>query len=95
LGGNKDYERFRVIFIGSHTLGPVPLIDIKSESEIRKQIFDSKKILEQKLGSPVVVFSYPEGRFNDKITQVVKDAGYKSAVATNPGKNSVIMMFTS
>ncbi len=75
-----------LIFIGSHALGPEPLINIRSESEVRKQVFDSKIILEEKLGCPVVVFSYPEGRFNDKITQIVKDAGYKFAVATNPGK---------
>ncbi len=75
-----------LIFIGSHTLGPEPLINIKSESEIRKQIFDSKRILEEKLGCPVVIFSYPEGRFNDKIKQFVKGAGYQFAVATNPGK---------
>ncbi len=75
-----------LISIGSHTLGPEPLINIKSEREIRRQISESKKILEAKLGCPVVVFSYPEGRFNDKITQFVKDAGYKFAVATNPGK---------
>ncbi len=75
-----------LISIGSHALGPEPLINIKSESEIRKQIFESKRILEKKMGCPVVVFSYPEGRFNDKIKQLVKDAGYKFAVATNPGK---------
>lgn len=75
-----------LIFIGSHALGPEPFINIKSESEIRRQVFESKKILEEKLGCSVAVFSYPEGRFNAKITQLVKDAGYQFAVATNPGK---------
>lgn len=82
----RDMKDSGLVSFGSHTLGPEPLINIKSENEIRKQIFESKKILEEKLGCPVVVFSYPEGRFNDKIIQLVKDAGYKSAVATNPGK---------
>lgn len=82
----KDMRDSGLISVGSHALGPEPLINIKSEGEIRKQIFESKKALEKKLGNPVFVFSYPEGRFNDKITQLVKDAGYKFAVATNPGK---------
>jgi len=75
-----------LIHFGSHTLGPEPLINIKSGQEIKKQIFDSKKILEEKLGRRVDMFSYPEGLFNEKIKQLVKDAGYKLAVATNPGK---------
>jgi len=32
------------------------------------------------------MFSYPEGRFDDKIRQLVIDAGYRLAVATHPGK---------
>ncbi len=75
-----------LITFGSHAIGPEPLTKIKSDEELKRQIFDSKKILEQELGSPVNAFSYPEGRFNDKIKQLVIDAGYKLAVATNPGK---------
>jgi len=75
-----------IITFGSHTLGPEPLINIKSEQEIKKQIFDSKKILEEKLGRKVNAFSYPEGMFNKTIKQLVMDAGYKLAVATNTGK---------
>lgn len=75
-----------LVTFGSHTLGSEPLINIKSEEEIKRQIADSKKILEEKLGKRVVAFSYPEGRFNDKIRQLVMDSGYELAVATNPGK---------
>jgi hypothetical protein len=42
--------------------------------------------LEEKLGRPISAFSYPEGRFNNKIKQLVMYAGYTVAVATNPGK---------
>jgi peptidoglycan/xylan/chitin deacetylase (PgdA/CDA1 family) len=76
-----------IIAFGSHALGPEPLINIKSAGAIRKEIFDSKRILEEKLAKEVSAFSYPEGRFNDKIKKLVIDAGYKLAVATNPGKN--------
>lgn len=75
-----------IVTIGSHTLGPEPLINIKSEKEIRRQIFRSKRILEEESGGEVNLFSYPEGRFNDKIRGLVIEAGYKAAVATNPGK---------
>jgi peptidoglycan/xylan/chitin deacetylase (PgdA/CDA1 family) len=75
-----------IITFGSHTLGPQPLTDIKSEDGLRRQIFDSKKILEERFSCPVNMFSYPAGRFNAAIRQLVMEAGYRLAVATSPGK---------
>lgn len=75
-----------LVTIGSHALGPDPLTKIKTDEELKRQIADSKKILEQKLGREVNLFSYPEGYFNAKIRQAVIAAGYSAAVATNPGK---------
>lgn len=75
-----------IIIFGSHGLGPEPLINIKSKDDLKKEIFDSKKILEKRLGREVILFSYPEGRFNAEIRQLVIDAGYQAAVTTSPGK---------
>jgi len=82
----SEMQRSGLIEIGSHTLGSDPLDKIGSDEELRKQIFDSRKVLEHKLGTPINIFSYPEGRFNDKIKRLVMEAGYLAAVATNPGK---------
>lgn len=82
----KEMQASGIIVIGSHAMGPEPLINLKSEKEIKYEIFESKKVLEQNLGSQVEAFSYPEGRFNDKIKEFVIAAGYKLAVTTNPGK---------
>ncbi len=76
-----------IIAFGSHTLGPEPLINIKSQEQLKKEIFDSKRILEEKLGGKINSFSYPAGMFNDFIKMLVIDAGYKLAVATSCGKN--------
>lgn len=92
-GDRLNWEQLRkmqdsgLITIGSHAVGPDPLTKIKSEEELRRQIFDAKKILEEKLGRPVETFAYPEGRFNAHIRQLVIDAGYKVAVATSPGRD--------
>ncbi|MBM3255544.1 MAG: polysaccharide deacetylase family protein [Candidatus Omnitrophica bacterium] len=75
-----------LITFGSHCMGPEPLINLKSEEEVKRQIFDSKKALEDKLGEKIVLFSYPEGRFNERIKCLVREAGYKLAVTTSPGK---------
>lgn len=82
----KEMRDSGLVVIGSHTLGPEPLTKIKSETAVKNEIFESKKILENKLAGRVNSFSYPEGRFNEKIRQLVVDAGYTQAVVTSPGK---------
>ncbi|MDP2905817.1 MAG: polysaccharide deacetylase family protein [Candidatus Omnitrophota bacterium] len=83
----KEMRASGLITIGSHALGPEPLINYKSEEMLRRQIFDSKRLLEQNLGAQVDIFSYPGGMFNAEIRRMVIDAGYKLAAATNPGKD--------
>jgi len=84
-GQIQEMQDSGLIFFGSHCVGPEPLINIESEEELIYQIFASKKILEERLGRQVNLFSYPEGFFDDKIKALVVQAGYKGAVATNPG----------
>jgi peptidoglycan/xylan/chitin deacetylase (PgdA/CDA1 family) len=83
----KEMQATGLITIGSHALGPEPLINYKSEEVLRRQIFDSKRLLQQNLGVPIEIFSYPGGMFNAAIRRMVIDAGYKLAAATNPGKD--------
>lgn len=84
----KAMQGSGIVTFGSHSLKHLCLVDVKSDEELIRQIFDSKKILEGKIKQPVGAFSYPLGALNDKIKKLVIDAGYKLAVATNPGKKS-------
>lgn len=84
----KEMRDSGLINFGSHALGAEPLVNIKSEEELEKQIFESKKILEGKLGKEVKIFSYPEGLFNAKIKKMAMQAGYLAAVSTSPGISS-------
>lgn len=92
-GDRLNWEQIRemqasgLIAIGSHTLGPEPLIDIKSEAELRRQIIDSKKMFEERLKTPVDGFCYVGGLFTPHIKELVKEAGYKYAVATALGRD--------
>jgi peptidoglycan/xylan/chitin deacetylase (PgdA/CDA1 family) len=74
-----------IITFGSHTLTH-PYLTKSGPEKLRKEIFDSKKILENKLKRKVNAFSYPYGDFNYKARQLVIEAGYKLAVAADPGK---------
>lgn len=86
----QEIEEMRasgLVDIGSHCVGPDPLIKLADDDVVR-EINDSKKMLEERLGVPVRIFSYPEGMFTPRIRQLVREAGYAAAVATNPGKKS-------
>jgi peptidoglycan/xylan/chitin deacetylase (PgdA/CDA1 family) len=76
-----------LISFGSHTLNHPYLVDVKSAEELKKELIDSRKALEEKLGLPVNVFCYPAGGFNSSVRQAVIDAGYSVALATNPGRD--------
>jgi len=81
----KEMQESGLITIGSHTLDHVPLVDIKSEAELRRQIIDSKKMFENKLKTSVDTFCYVGGMFTPHIKELVRQAGYKYAVTTGLG----------
>lgn len=73
------------VSIGSHTKTHFWLGG-KNLEKAREEVFESKKILERLTSKKVAFFSYPAGGFTKDTRQLVIDAGYKGAVATNPGK---------
>jgi peptidoglycan/xylan/chitin deacetylase (PgdA/CDA1 family) len=72
--------------IVSHSENHLDLTNsIYSDVDLRREIFDSKTLLEHALGVPIDFFVYPYGRYNAKVEQMVKDAGYKLALTTAYG----------
>lgn len=65
---------------GSHTRSHCHLSQLSS-AEKRKEIFDSKKELEDVLQKPVTDFAYPYGDYDPEATALVKEAGYTTAVS--------------
>jgi peptidoglycan/xylan/chitin deacetylase (PgdA/CDA1 family) len=70
--------------IGSHAQTHAYLPDL-SEAELQEEIKGSKLDLEKELGVKIDFIAYPVGGFNDRIKQIVKDAGYRAACTTNRG----------
>lgn len=71
------------IEIGSHTLRHPKLTKVPNALD---EITRSKKILEDKLGISVTTFAYPFGHYNEKIEQMVRDAGYTTGRSFSAGK---------
>lgn len=74
------------IDIGSHTLSECYLPEIEDGSRLKREIFGSRRRLKSRIPQAGDFFAYPGGGFDKKIRQIVIDAGYKGACATNPGK---------
>ncbi len=71
--------------VGSHTVSH-PYLSRLSIAEAKEEIESSKKILEDKLGVEVKSFCYPYGDYNERIRDMVMEAGYRMAFTTKPGK---------
>lgn len=70
--------------VGSHTLDHVRLSEMQAE-EARRQIVESKDVLEQALGAPVTAFCYPYGDHGPEHRLMAREAGYDNATLTQRG----------
>jgi len=74
--------RSPLVTLGAHTETHRELVGLNSE-ELEREVTEAKKRLERLLGSPVLYFSYPSGRFDTAGRQKVKDAGFRMAFSTS------------
>jgi peptidoglycan/xylan/chitin deacetylase (PgdA/CDA1 family) len=70
--------------IGAHTRTHPDLTKIPPD-RAREEISGSKKILEDRFGMAVQHFCYPYGKFSPAVRDLVAEAGYETAVTTEPG----------
>ncbi len=68
--------------IGSHTMSHqyLPLVE---PAVLEEEIVGSKRVLEERVGSPVEFLSYPVGGFTPTVQAIAKRAGYRAACTTN------------
>jgi len=76
-----DLAKMPQVTIGSHSVNHA-LMPTCNEEELRKEISDSKRDLEQWTGRPVRVFSYPNGSCDERTARVLAEAGYSLAFTT-------------
>jgi peptidoglycan/xylan/chitin deacetylase (PgdA/CDA1 family) len=69
------------VTIGSHSVNHAFMPNC-TEEELRKEIYDSKRDLEQWTSRPVRVFSYPNGDFDNRTAHLLAEAGYSLAFTT-------------
>jgi hypothetical protein len=67
--------------IGAHSVSHAILPTLDS-TELEREVRDCKVVLQENLGTEVMMFCYPKGRFNDQVVNAVRNAGYKGARST-------------
>lgn len=73
-----------VVEIGSHTMTHPNFAKIDTESK-KKELAQSKNMLEARFGVDIKTFAYPFGILKDEDPDLVKEAGYLGAVTTVSG----------
>ena len=71
---------------GSHTITHKRLTNM-DQARVHRELTESKKILEQKLGKPVTFLAYPEGKYNNMVKQETQACGYDAAFTVNTGRD--------
>lgn len=74
------------VSFGAHTCTHPSLTKL-SQREIREEICQSKLELEQSLGIPIRLFSYPYGHYDKSVTEIVSESGFAGACTTDTGLN--------
>ncbi|KAF3885040.1 MULTISPECIES: polysaccharide deacetylase family protein [Nostocales] len=76
----KEMAADPLVTIASHSVShPRDLTALPSE-EIKKEVVESKAILESNLGIPIRYFTYPEGKYDAQVANAVHEAGYQLAL---------------
>lgn len=79
----KDMQASGMI-IGSHTVTH-PYLSKLSHDQLAHEIIDSKKTIEEKLGTSVKHFASPFGFSDDTVVSLLKEAGYTTGRTTYRG----------
>ena len=81
------------IEFGSHTVTH-PVLSTQTEAEVRFELEQSRKTIEDQTGKSVDLLAYPVGKpyaFNDQIIAIAKDCGYRAALAYIDGVNDTVL----
>jgi peptidoglycan/xylan/chitin deacetylase (PgdA/CDA1 family) len=80
--------------IGSHSMYHSELTNKKNQESdeafhrrLENEIFQSKKIIDQKLDQNTFFFAFPYGSYNAQVLKMTASAGYKMAVSVDQGSN--------
>jgi peptidoglycan/xylan/chitin deacetylase (PgdA/CDA1 family) len=76
--------RTGLIRAGSHT-NRHAILPVESDSEIRREVEDSRNAIWQHTGTVPEILSYPNGMYNRRVLELVRSLGIRLALTGDPG----------
>ncbi len=80
-----EMEQSGLVSYGAHTMHHPVLAYLADTQELRQEVMECRRVLEDRLGHPVRTFAYPIGKqehIGDEVVSIVQEAGYQWAVTT-------------
>lgn len=83
----KEMAADSLVTIAAHSVThPRDLREVDN-AELKMEISESKRLLEEELGIPVHYFTYPEGNYDARVAGAVENAGFVAALAMDNGED--------
>lgn len=82
----RELRREGVEF-GAHTKTHAILPAVQDTEELQQEIVWSKKRIEEELDEAVIHFAYPNGQYDHRIVDMVRESGFQTAATTEAGLN--------
>lgn len=76
----KEMAADPLVTIASHSVTHSNDLTKLPDEQLQKEIFDSKNILETQLGLKIRYFTYPVGKYDTRVANLVSAAGYQLAL---------------
>ena len=91
-GGYMAWDELRALEatgheVLSHTVGHPNLVQVP-DTQLAREMRDSRARLERELGHPVEVIAYPFGSFDGRVVRAAADAGYRMGVIATGGNET-------
>jgi peptidoglycan/xylan/chitin deacetylase (PgdA/CDA1 family) len=81
----REMQKSGLISVQSHTRTHPPDLRKLPDTRLRRELLESKQIIERQMGKPVFAFAYTEGNYDARVVRMVAEAGYRMAIAEDWG----------
>ncbi len=75
-----------LVTIAAHSVTHPADLRVLPDDKLEQEVVESKRILEKQLGVPIRYFTYPAGKYDRRVAESVKKAGYQAALTMNDAK---------
>jgi peptidoglycan/xylan/chitin deacetylase (PgdA/CDA1 family) len=75
-----------LVSFGSHTPEHT-ILTLERQEKVKSLVAQSKTEISQELGKDIVLFSYPNGSYDNRIKEAVRECGFICGLTTDYGSN--------